>query len=297
MNFHEIWESDRALAEAALAQYTAYDEALGQYAVVQAMRYSLLGGGKRIRAVLALETCAALGGEKALALPAACALEMIHAYSLVHDDLPCMDDDDMRRGKPSCHRQFGEALAVLAGDGLQTLAFETVTGPQTVAMLGEGRALALVAVLARSAGVTGMLGGQTIDVCSEGKDLTPQQHSEMVAMKTGALLTASVHCGCIAAGADEIRCAQLLRCAGQIGLAFQITDDLLDVVGRPELLGKPTGSDQRAQKVTFVTVLGQEEAKQRAQQLYTQARGVLCSLFGEESFLPQLVDFLAERAY
>ena len=220
---------------------------------------------------------------------------MIHAYSLIHDDLPCMDDGAMRRGKPTNHRKFGEALAVLAGDGLLTLAFEVLSCPQTVALLGAERALALTGVLSRAAGEYGMLGGQVVDVLSEGKLLTLPQHRHMVAMKTGALITAAVHCGCISAGADPADTERALAYGEKIGLAFQITDDILDIIGDSTVLGKNTGSDEKSNKVTFVSLMGIEAAKAKADVLFDSALADLGALFPENTFLPELTKLLANR--
>ncbi|MFV0498121.1 MAG: polyprenyl synthetase family protein [Candidatus Fimivivens sp.] len=295
MQFEDQFAALQAQIENNLEAYTEYTQDMLQAPVLQAMRYSLLGGGKRIRAVLAVEICKAFGVAGEMAMPAACALEMIHAYSLIHDDLPCMDDDDMRRGKPSNHKQFGEGLAVLAGDGLLTLAFEIISSHETQRWLGTDRALALLRVLSRAAGAHGMLGGQVIDVLSEGQLLTLTQHHDMVAMKTGALICAAVHCGCIAAGASINQTDKALSFAQKIGLAFQITDDILDVTGDSAMLGKNIGSDEKAQKVTFVSLMGLEVAQKEAQALFQGAQQVLADLFPENTFLPALTQLLAHR--
>ena len=295
MLFNDEFAALRAQIENNLQYYTEYSAGIMQTPVLEAMRYSLLGGGKRIRAVLAIEFCKAFGMPGELAMPAACALEMIHAYSLIHDDLPCMDDDDMRRGKPSNHKKFGEDLAILAGDGLLTLAFEVMSSESTQRLLGADCALALVRTLSQAAGEYGMLGGQVIDVLSEGKSLTLSQHHNMVAMKTGALLCAAIHCGCIAAGASVIQTELALDYAQKIGLAFQITDDILDVTGDSAILGKNTGSDDKANKITFVSLLGLEAAQKKATDLFSCAQQNLTELFPENTFLPALTDLLAHR--
>ena len=295
MNFDEKFAKLREDIEAALEKYTAYDPAIGQAVVMDAMRYSLLGGGKRIRAVLALEFCDAFGCDKELAMPAACALEMVHAYSLIHDDLPCMDDDDMRRGKPSNHKKFGEGMAVLAGDGLLTLAFETLSCDDTVSLLGAEKVLKLVKALSFAAGEYGMLGGQVIDVTNEGVSLPEKQHREMVAMKTGALIKCAVLCGCISAGASDEEIVLANSYAEKVGLAFQITDDILDVVGDSAVLGKNIGSDEKENKVTFVTLYGLETAKRMADGLFDSAQSDLKKLFPKNEFLPRLTALLAGR--
>jgi len=277
--------------------YTDYTTNIYQAPVMEAMRYSLLGGGKRIRAVLALEFCAAFGTDREMAFPAACALEMVHAYSLIHDDLPCMDDDDMRRGKPTNHKQFGEALAVLAGDGLLTLAFETLSRDDTVAALGAKKSIDLVKCLSFASGEYGMLGGQAIDVLNEGCSISGDVHSKMVSMKTGALIKAAVHCGCISAGASEDKTAKALEFAELIGRAFQITDDILDVIGDSALLGKNVGSDEKDNKVTFVSLYGIEKAKQMSDECYNKALLILNDLLPDNEFLPWLTGLLARRNY
>ncbi len=295
MRFEDEFSALRAQIENNLQLFTEYPESILQAPVLEAMRYSLLGGGKRIRAVLAVAFCQAFGMPGELAMPAACALEMIHAYSLIHDDLPCMDDDDMRRGKPSNHKQFGEGLAVLAGDGLLTLAFEVVSSDETQRLLGADCALAMVRTLSKAAGEYGMLGGQVVDVISEGKSLTLSQHRNMVAMKTGALIRAAVQCGCIAAGASAYQAGLAHAYAKKIGLAFQITDDILDVTGDSTLLGKNTGGDEKAHKITFVSLLGLDAAQTEADNLFDSAQRDLAELFPENTFLPELTKLLAHR--
>ena len=295
MRFEDAFSTLCAQVENHLQLLTEYDEGIMQAPVLEAMRYSLLGGGKRVRAVLAVAFCQAFGMPGELAMPAACALEMIPAYSLIHDDLPCMDDDDMRRGKPSNHKQFGEGLAVLAGDGLLTLAFEVVSSEETQRLLGADCALAMTRTLSKAAGEYGMLGGQVVDVTSEGKSLTLLQHRDMVAMKTGALIRAAVHCGCIAAGASTHQTDLAQSYAKKIGLAFQITDDILDVTGDSAVLGKNIGSDEKAHKVTFVSLLGLEAAQKEADRLFDSAQRDLAELFPENAFLPALTNLLAHR--
>ena len=295
MNCKQYYSELLQFVEDKLQFYTDYSTNIYQSQVMEAMRYSLLGGGKRIRAVLALEFCKAFSGDRDAAAAAACALEMVHAYSLIHDDLPCMDDDDMRRGKPSSHKQFGEALAVLAGDGLLTLAFETLSRDDTVEKLGAKKAIDLVKALSFASGEYGMLGGQVIDVMNEGKSLEQQVHSDMVAMKTGALIKAAVNCGCISGGADAQQTEKALEYAELIGRAFQITDDILDVVGDSALLGKNVGSDEKDNKVTFVSMYGVEKAQQMADDMFCRAKEILCSLLPDNEFLLWLTDLLAHR--
>ncbi len=261
----------------------------GQQRVLDAMRYSLEAGGKRLRPVLFVEFYRLAGGtDRAAAIDMACALEMIHTYSLIHDDLPCMDDDDMRRGKPSCHKAFDYATALLAGDGLLNLAFETMTSAEDI------KGLKTAAYVSKMSGVLGMIGGQTIDVCKDGclSDLAELQN--MVAMKTGALIKAACVGGCIFAGAGDnvIKCAE--RYAEYIGLAFQIRDDLLDAIGDEKTLGKKIGSDSKLSKTTFYSELGRRGCEERISR-YTDAALAECDNFDDSEFLRQLTFWLAGR--
>ena len=250
--------------------------------VIDAMRYSLLAGGKRIRPLLLMEFCRLCGGTPEHALSWACALEMIHTYSLIHDDLPCMDDDDMRRGRASCHKVYGEATAVLAGDALLTLAFETACSPDSAAVVGEGRALRASWELARAAGAHGMVGGQQIDLSSEGRGISLGVLRKMDECKTGALIRAAARIGCILGGGREELLNAADEYAGALGLAFQIVDDVLDVTGTQETLGKPIRSDAERDKATYVAQLGLAEAGQEAERLTKKAVDALAP-FGEEA--------------
>ena len=264
---------------------------------LEAMRYSLLGGGKRIRAVLVLEFARIFGVSMQQAMPFAAALEMIHAYSLIHDDLPCMDDDDFRRGKPSCHKQFSEATAVLAGDGLLTHAFLTILKEGIATGVPADRALKAGAVLAEKAGLDGMLGGQIIDLDIEGKQVGEALHSKMCALKTGALIRAACQIGCILGGASEAETALVDLYAQKIGLSFQMIDDILDCIGEQKLLGKPIGSDAQQSKTTYVTLYGLEEAKRLSRQLTEEAVACLDQLPLPDRFLYDLTDMLLGRQY
>lgn len=263
-----------------------------QEKVIEAMRYSLLGGGKRIRAILVLEFAKLGGLPEKQAMPVACAVEMIQAYSLIHDDLPCMDDDAMRRGKPSCHVQFDEATALLAGDGLLTCSFETAV--QSADYLPASRVLAVVKKLSECAGYQGMIGGQVIDLASEGKKIDEQALEEMYRLKTGALLEAACVSGCLLAGReDEVSSAE--NYARFLGLAFQIVDDILDVTGDQSLLGKPVGSDAANQKNTFVTLLGMEKSREIAKSYTEKALCQLSKLGVADGFLVNLTNALLNR--
>ena len=260
------------MVEKALDRYVSTQRCNNDH-VLEAMRYSVLGGGKRIRALLVLNFNRILGGAANDAMEFAAAIEMMHAYSLIHDDLPCMDDDDLRRGKPSCHVAFGEAIALLAGDALQTLAFETLARNTS---LEPAQVLQAVRELAAAAGSRGMVGGQTVDI--EGTTQTVEQLTGMCMMKTGALIKCAVRLGCLSVGADEASMAQADIYADAIGLAFQIRDDILDVIGSTEELGKPVGSDAEQQKATFATVLGTERAQSLAEKLTRTALDALKQL-------------------
>ncbi len=285
---------DCAAVEAWLDKLLPPGEPLCQE-VVQAMRYSLLGGGKRVRAILALEFCRLCGAETERAMPFACAVEMIHAYSLIHDDLPCMDDDDLRRGKPSCHIAFGEATALLAGDALLTSAFETAASPWAQSLLGNQICCRGIHLLSRCAGNQGMVGGQIIDLASEGHRVSWQVLEQNYKRKTGALLQAAAGLGCLAGGATQAQEQAAADFALNLGLAFQIVDDILDEVGDPALLGKPVGSDVQQHKSTYVTLFGLQAAREQAAQLAQRAKEQLAAFPGDRSFLEQLTDDLLVR--
>ncbi len=270
-----------------------YDVKEGQL-VVDAMRYAVENGGKRIRPVLTLEFCRVCGGEIENALNFACALEMIHTYSLIHDDLPCMDNDDYRRGKPSCHKQFGEEYALLAGDGLLTLAFETALADgNSVSAENKVKAARL---LARLAGVAGMVGGQVLDLQSEGTEASLEKLSGIDELKTGALIKAACLLGCYAAGkTDSDTLAKAETYAECVGHAFQIVDDILDVTSDSETLGKPVGSDVKNDKITYVSLMGVENAQTEVDRLTEKAVGALVGFDENTDFLKELAYNLAHR--
>ena len=248
----------------------------GTDVVSEAMRYSLEGGGKRIRPCLVLEFCRVCGGEPATALPFAAAVEMVHTYSLIHDDLPCMDDDVLRRGKPSCHVQYGEANALLAGDGLLTLAFETLAK----ASVPANRIAEACAVLAAAAGHRGMIGGQTMDLQNEDRAVSLETLRQTDALKTVELIRAACMLGCIAAGASPQQREAAADYAYELGMAFQIVDDILDVTGDTATLGKPAGSDETQHKSTYVTLCGLDGARRDAR-AFTDAAIRAADAFGE----------------
>lgn len=259
----------------------------------EAMRYAVLGGGKRLRPLLVLASCAAVGGDSFAAMRAACAVELIHAYSLVHDDMPCMDDDVMRRGKPTAHVAFGEAQAMLAGDAMQALAFEVLTPDTGIAPALQAR---LCSLLARSAGHDGMAGGQAIDLASIGKQLDETTLRDMHRRKTGVLLQASVMMGAACGPASTQATQALADYGAALGLAFQVVDDILDVTQDSTVLGKTAGKDQDANKPTYVSVLGLEAARALAQQLRAEAKAALAaSGLADVSHLSLLADSVVER--
>jgi farnesyl diphosphate synthase len=259
-----------------------------------AMRYGVLDGGKRLRPLLVLASCQAVDGQRPAALRAAVAVELIHAYSLVHDDMPCMDNDVLRRGKPTVHVEFGEAQAMLAGDAMQALAFEVLTPDAGVAPALQAR---LVALLARSAGHAGMAGGQAIDLASIGHSLDETSLRDMHRRKTGALLQASVLMGAVCGQTRDSTWAALSDFGAAIGLAFQVVDDILDVTQSAATLGKTAGKDQDNNKPTYVSVLGLEAAQRHAQSLRDQAHAALerASLGGSAAMLAALADRVVER--
>ena len=262
----------------------AYMPATGglQTVVAEAMAYACADGGKRIRPVLTLEFCRLCGGDPEAAMPAAAAIEMIHSYSLVHDDLPCMDNSLLRRGKPSTHAVYGETMALLAGDGLLNLAFETILAPKNRGSLTADGVLGAASALADAAGIEGMVGGQVIDLANEGKQIDLATLEALQRGKTAALLIAACVMGARLAGATPQQ-EQAARIFGEgVGLSFQIIDDILDVTADAAKLGKPVGSDAENEKTTYVSLLGLEEARRLAAQRTAEAVEAL-SVFGEEA--------------
>ena len=233
----------------------------------KAMKYSLMAGGKRIRPVLCLAACEAVSGVPEDALTAACALEMIHTYSLIHDDLPAMDDDQLRRGKPTCHIAFDEATAVLAGDALLTLAFEVLSYGDFDKGNQAAQWLQVIRLISVAAGYQGMIQGQMLDIASEGLNLSTAELETMHRLKTGALIEASLACGALLGGADDRQKALLRDYAHKIGLAFQVADDILNVEGNPEYMGKAVGTDSQREKSTYPSVLGIQAAREFSKKL------------------------------
>jgi len=260
--------------------------------LAEAMRYSALGGGKRLRPALAFAAAEGCGSNCEPALPVAAAVEMIHTYSLIHDDLPAMDDDDFRRGRPTSHKVFGEALAILAGDALLTQAFEVLAGATAVA---PGRRVEIVRELAAAGGAVGLVGGQVADLEGEGRELTLPELEYIHARKTGALILASVRGGALAGGGDTAQLAALSEYARRVGLCFQIVDDLLDVEGNPAATGKGTGRDTTHRKATFPAIFGVEASRQRAAELVDEALAALAAFGPEAEPLRALARFVGRR--
>lgn len=289
--------------DAALDRYTTPGEGgqAGPYLqgvppkILEAMRYSLLGGGKRLRPALVIAAASLYGLPADLVMPTACALEMIHTYSLVHDDLPCMDDDDLRRGRPTNHKVYGEATATLVGDGLLTMAFEMLGRQVLMPGIDPARAIRVVTEVAAGAGAAGMVGGQVEDLEWEGRHAGGPQLERIHALKTGALFRASLRAGAILGGAADSELAALDRYADQFGLAFQIQDDLLDVIGDAEKTGKGVGRDARHDKSTYVSLYGLEGAQVRARSAVAEATAALAP-FGERAqILRSLAEFVVDR--
>ncbi len=262
--------------------------------LLEAMRYSLLGGGKRLRPILALAACEAVGGAPERAIGFACAVEMIHNYSLIHDDLPCMDDDDLRHGRPSNHKVYGEAIATLAGDGLLTDAFKVLARSASDGV-PSSVVLQTVADLAHAAGSAGMVGGQVIDLQSEGRTLTLDELKHLHAKKTGALFHVSIVGGARLGGASDTQLASLNEFARALGLAFQVVDDLLDVEATTEQMGKRTRKDEAAGKATFPSLLGVEKSRQFARELEHQALEALSAFGPSADPLRAIATFVVER--
>ena len=284
-------EDYRLKIEAALEQCFRLPENLPQAGLAEAMRYSLLAGGKRIRPMLVLEFCRIAGGDMEMAMPVACAIEMLHTYSLIHDDLPCMDNDVLRRGKPTNHVVYGECTATLAGDTLQAEAFGTILRSD----LPAERRAACAGILADAVGLDGMCCGQYLDMIWEGRDLTEQELTDINSRKTGALLAAACQMGVAAAGGSQ----RMLDSAGHfgaaLGMAFQIRDDMLDVLSTEEELGKPIGSDVQEHKNTYMVLLGKDGCEKTVQKITKFAKDILKEGFEDTAFLEELADALSVR--
>ena len=263
--------------------------------LVESVSYSLRLPGKRVRPCLTLAFCELTGGEAKNALPYACAVEMIHTYSLIHDDLPCMDDDDFRRGQPSNHKVFGEAVALLAGDALQSMAYDAMLADKAASAVGYERAVRAARVLAEKSGIIGMVGGQTIDLMSEGKEPDLETLRLMDEKKTACLIEAACVIGCLCGKGTEEQIAAAERYAHAVGLAFQIVDDILDVTSTTDELGKPVGSDTENEKSTYVALLGVERCRALVDELTDEAIAALEAFSGDTAALADFARALAAR--
>ncbi len=291
MNLPAFFEEDRAAVDAALDRLMPGENAQPP-SIHRAMRYSVQAGGKRVRPILCLESARIFTSDVTPVLPVACALEFIHTYSLIHDDLPALDNDDLRRGKPTCHKKFGEATAILAGDALLTLAFETLAN----APIESARRVAILSHVAASAGtVNGMVGGQVADLEAEGRVIQPADLEYIHRSKTAALIRASVVAGAIGGGADDENVARLKRFGETIGWAFQVVDDILDVEESSAALGKTAGKDAAQQKATYPSVYGLEKSRQFAKELEDRAMAEI-ELYGPRAArLRQLAELIVHR--
>ena len=294
MDLKDYLQKRSALVDQGLARWLPGEDVLPR-SLHHAMRYSVFAGGKRLRPILMIAACEAVGGHARQVLHAACAMEMIHTYSLVHDDLPAMDDDDFRRGRPTNHKVHGEATAILAGDALLTEAFRLLADAEANLSIPPARALKVVELVARYAGSQGMVGGQVVDMESEGKEIDFPTLEYIHTHKTGGLILASVQVGALLAGANDAEIMAIKRFGGAAGLAFQIADDILDVVGVQEQLGKDVGSDQARGKATYPAVLGLDEARQRADELCEIAVAALAPLGEPAEALQELARYIVNR--
>lgn len=294
MEFHTQFEKLIQIVNNALDDYLGISEGPGSD-IYKAMKYSLMAGGKRLRPVLALAVCDMLAGNRSIVLPYACAVEMIHTYSLIHDDLPAMDDDDYRRGVPTNHKVFGEAIAILAGDALLNKAFELMLSVTLEVDEKLKERVKAMNIIATSSGAEGMIRGQMVDMESEGAEITKETLEYMHRYKTGALIKAPILSSAVLCGASEEEMEQLSRYAENIGLAFQIKDDIMDVESSMELMGKATGSDAASGKSTYVTLYGVEEAEELLEKSVTAAVDAI-GHFGEKAaFLKDIAIFIKER--
>ncbi len=296
MDLNSYLKDRRQRVDAALDHYLPAEDTLPER-LHQAVRYSVFAGGKRLRPILMLAACEAVGGDVERVLPAACAMEMIHTYSLIHDDLPAMDDDDFRRGRPTCHKVYGDAMAILAGDALLTEAFILLSGMVGGTPHAAESCRKAMHIVARCAGSMGMVGGQVVDMESEGKEIDLPTLEYIHTHKTGALILASVQVGALLGGVDEKAYHALTRYAEAAGLAFQVADDILDIVGDQALLGKDVGSDEARGKATYPALLGLPGARQRARELRNLALDSLAEFGTAAEPLRQIAHYIVDRSF
>ncbi len=290
----EYLQSRKKMVDEALERYLPREQSFPEV-IFQAVRYSTLAGGKRIRPILCIAAAEAVGGNAEEVLPFACALELVHTYSLIHDDLPAMDNDDFRRGRPTSHKVFGEGMAILAGDALLTEAFYLMTKKERGERFKAEARLEVIHEIAKAAGFFGMIGGQVVDLQSQGKTVDHDTLYYIHTHKTGAMILASVRAGAILGGADTL-CRDCLNEYGKnIGLAFQITDDILDIVGDKDLMGKTTGADENMHKVTYPSTMGIDKAKQQGITLVKDAIAALAPLDQRADPLRKIALYVIER--
>ncbi len=294
MNLKAYLEERRGLVNRALEGYLPRVRGPA-FRVVEAMHYSLMAGGKRLRPILCMAAAEAVDGDHREALPVACALEMIHTYSLIHDDLPAMDDDDLRRGRPTCHKQYDEATAILAGDGLLTEAFRVIAAAAGQFPGRERMLLEIMELVAAGAGYQGMVGGQMLDLLAEGRTVTLKELEMVHRLKTGALLAVAVRSGGLVGGGSRADVTHLTSYGEKFGLAFQVTDDLLDVEGEAAEMGKAPGMDEKRRKATYPALLGRDQARQWARRLVDEAVNDLETLGDRAEPLREIARYLLVR--
>ncbi len=286
-------DTRRRQVDAALARI--FEDLGSPRRLIDAMRYSLTAGGKRLRPVLCMAACEAVGGKPEAVLEPACALELIHTYSLIHDDLPAMDDDALRRGQPTCHLAFDEATAILAGDALLTLAFQVLAQPGADGHPAPATRIAVIARIARAAGCRGMIEGQMRDIAAEGRPMALERLAELHGLKTGALITAAIGSGALWAGGSEAQVRALEQFGDKIGLAFQVTDDNLNVEGDPGELGKAVGTDAARSKTTYPALLGLERSKALARELVAEGLQAIAVLDSKADPLRAIAHYIVNR--
>lgn len=293
MEFKSELKKKAVYAEEILKKYMPKEEGY-QKTIMEAMNYSLNSGGKRLRPILTLEACAIAGGNVKDAEPFAAAIEMIHTYSLIHDDLPALDNDDLRRGRATNHKVFGEAMAILAGDALLNYAFETML-KTSIGKENPERYLKAINEIAKGAGIYGMIGGQVVDVQSENISIPMEKLEYIHRNKTAAMMVGCMRAGAQIAGADERKLECITEYAENIGLAFQIVDDILDIVGDESVIGKPVGSDIENHKSTYPSLIGLEESRKKAEELIEKAKSSIAEITDETEFLFGLADYIISR--
>lgn len=294
MDIRDYLSSKKQIVDKFLDSYMPPDDAYPQE-IHRAMRYSLFAGGKRIRPILSIASFEAIREDSSMILPVACSIELIHTYSLIHDDLPSMDNDDFRRGKPTNHRVFGEAVAILAGDALLTLAFSMMTDSAYVLKLDNEHILQVVNEISSASGYKGMVGGQVVDILSEGRDIDFNTLEYIHVNKTGAIIRASVRAGGILAGADKSHLNALTSYGENLGLAFQITDDILDIEGKKEDIGKNTGMDIKKGKKTYPGIIGMDESKKKVNELIEDSIGAISIFDDKADPLREIAKFIINR--